>query len=706
MRSGPGIRRLARPLADEPTAVAAAAAANKPVADDRFGAWSETAANLRTIRRGALCAPAAADARFVELLPAADLVSFDVFDTLVTRACAAPAEVFRFLALEPPLCIAGMSPSELAAHRRAAETEARRLRAAKTRTDAEVSLAEIHDQLALRLGVDTSAAFAAAELAAEHRLVRANPRVVAWLDAARNAGKRVLAISDTWYSAQQVQAMLAAVGIDIHLAAIYTSSDARATKQDGRLFAVVQSREGVVPARWLHVGDHGVSDHQTPRRLGLQTLLQPFDGAREVPSPALTLAGSIRTGLTAAARHRRENAAWRIGYRALGPLLTAFAQWLGAQARASGARRIVFLLRDGLLFERICRSCHALPDGVGVSSMPASRRAALLPAVLADAKWALPGLLAGVGPRPIGEYLTRLGIAPQKHAAALARAGVPDLHIAVDARVAEYRDLIVRVLAIPEILKELGTHAARERDALLHALAIAGLRDGAPSMLVDLGWNGSIQKALHRVVVAADRRDPRWLGCYLATWPGIADGAPAAMQARGFLSDAGAPDSVRHTLATGRELLEVLCSSFEGSLLHFTGTDGTPVLAPYEFDDAHAAAIRSIHDGADAYASAHAAVLDSADALLTIDEAIHEWPRLTHNPTHEEASVLGRLSHSDNVGSQSSRRIASFSAPPTDGNGLLQDWALAYWKQGLTGQRTPEGAALRSILWLADDPAA
>jgi hypothetical protein len=160
------------------------------------------------------------------------------------------------------------------------------------------------------------------------------------------------------------------------------------------------------------------------------------------------------------------------------------------------------------------------------------------------------------------------------------------------------------------------------------------------------------------------------------------------------------------SLATGRELLEVLCSSFDGSLLHFIGHDGTPVVAPYEFDAEHAAAVERMHDGALAYARAHTAVLSGADATLSVSEAVHEWTRLTQTPTHEEACFLGQLSHSDNVGSQTRRRIASFTAAHTDGNGLLQDWALAYWKEGLTAQRTREGSALRSILWLADDPAA
>jgi hypothetical protein len=162
---------------------------------------------------------------------------------------------------------------------------------------------------------------------------------------------------------------------------------------------------------------------------------------------------------------------------------------------------------------------------------------------------------------------------------------------------------------------------------------------------------------------------------------------------------------VPRALAVGRELLEVLCSSFDGSLLHFRGSDARPVLAPYEFDDMHAATVRAVHDGAAAYAAEHVGVLPGEHGVLTPDEALTDWLRLTHTPTDEEARLLGALSHSDNVGSQTSRRLATFTAAASDSEGLIHDHAHAYWKQGLLAQRGPQGAALGAMLWFAEDEA-
>ena len=229
MRRGPVVTRYTSPV----DRIAAEAPASTPA--HWFTAWSAAAREIKHTQLGALVSPERADARFADELSTAAVVSFDVFDTLVTRACATASDVFLFLSLEEPFSTLGLSASDIRGHRHAAEMEARRARAAQSGTDAEVTLTEIHTALASRLNLASFDALANAELRAEHRLLRANPRVVAWLEAARTHAERVIIISDTWYSAPQVQQLLNGVGIDVAVADIFTSADARLNKQEGSL---------------------------------------------------------------------------------------------------------------------------------------------------------------------------------------------------------------------------------------------------------------------------------------------------------------------------------------------------------------------------------------------------------------------------------------------------------------------------------------
>ncbi|MDX2185073.1 MAG: hypothetical protein SFW08_13940 [Gemmatimonadaceae bacterium] len=693
MRRGPSAVRAVVPPRSAPPPL------TRHDAETAFDRLRRDAAQLRRARFGAVCPPEDAADRVRAGLASARVVSFDVFDTLITRACGAPSDLFLVLGEEPAFAPFDRSPSDWRSLRQQAERAARERRMREHR-QAEVTLEEIYGALAQMLGVsaDVASALAHGERAVEQRLVRANAPVVAWWNEARDAGLRTIAVSDTWHSADQLHALLEQAGIRIARTDVFTSADARTTKQEGPLFDVVARSIGVPMTEWFHIGDHPVSDARTPAAKGARVLLHPFVGAT---AGGTSLADSVRSGLLAAARHDRSNTAFTIGYRALGPLMTGFAVWIADRARQARADRIVFLLRDGLLFERVFRVIA--PEHPPTRLLEASRRAALLPALLADPDWALVGLLAGVGRRPVREYLERLGVPTAPFASALARAGLSTLDALVDARVPADREEVLKLFSAGPALDALLARAARERRGLVAALRRAEiLSDRSPSLLVDLGWNGTIQKALHRVAAEVIGAAPAWDGLYLATWPGIVDGAPREMRSASYLAHAGEPRAAIRAITPGRELLEIVCSSRDGSLLHFDESTGHPVLAAYEFDAAQADIVATIQDGAVAFAADYARVHRGRALPMDVGTALAEWERLVRAPTDREARTLGVLAHSDNVGSSSSRALAVLRADPSDAAALLEEYQQSYWKPGALGVVSPQSAALRQLLWMVD----
>src|SRR4051812_14193011 len=99
------------------------------------------------------------------------LHSFDVFDTLVTRAVGHPLSVFLLLGRTPVVAeLTGCSPEEFARLRRAAEQRARGGRD-------EVTLQQIYTELSVGLGLSSvhAAILAESEVALERRLSRPVP---------------------------------------------------------------------------------------------------------------------------------------------------------------------------------------------------------------------------------------------------------------------------------------------------------------------------------------------------------------------------------------------------------------------------------------------------------------------------------------------------------------------------------------------------
>jgi predicted HAD superfamily hydrolase len=110
----------------------------------------------------------------------------------------------------------------------------------------------------------------AAELASEIGHLRPNRSLLDWLTRQSEQGKRIIAISDIYYSSETVIALLNTLAPGNPVACIYTSADHNATKRSGALFKVVLEHEGARPSDILHIGDDWQADFFMARSAGLQ----------------------------------------------------------------------------------------------------------------------------------------------------------------------------------------------------------------------------------------------------------------------------------------------------------------------------------------------------------------------------------------------------------------------------------------------------
>ena len=118
--------------------------------------------------------------------------------------------------------------------------------------------------------------FRDAEVAMEVAALRPNHALLRELAAAREKGKRVVAISDTPHRADDLWRIArGVVGDEPPLDALHTSADHRLTKRDGGLFEAVARQEGFAPARARHQGDDALADGARARAAGLAATVVP-----------------------------------------------------------------------------------------------------------------------------------------------------------------------------------------------------------------------------------------------------------------------------------------------------------------------------------------------------------------------------------------------------------------------------------------------
>lgn len=186
-----------------------------------------------------------------------DVVSFDVFDTLIFRPFSEPAELFQ--------CVADrIQIPEFRKIRCEMERKARQIQNRKE-GNMEVTLDEIYALIERETGIKKEGK--EIELLEEYRVCYANPYMKQVVEELRKMEKRLIFISDMYLNSSQIFQILAYAGYS-GFDRGYVSSEYRKSKSSGELYRIVHDREGKT-CSIAHVGDNEVADVVQAKRYGL-----------------------------------------------------------------------------------------------------------------------------------------------------------------------------------------------------------------------------------------------------------------------------------------------------------------------------------------------------------------------------------------------------------------------------------------------------
>jgi predicted HAD superfamily hydrolase len=660
-----------------------------------------------------------------------DVLSLDIFDTLVWRIVPEPVDAFVLLGErldERGVLHPQVSPHLFARLREQAERRAR-LRVVPATDAPEVGLAEIYRELPDHLFHRTTAErIAEVEVEFEKGITFPDLEVVSFATLAREKlGARVVLVSDTYFSESELRHILdrepfRALGIE----RIFTSNQYKVGKGFG-LFGVVVDALGVDPGRMLHIGDNHDADIEAAHASGIRTVF--FDKLPGPLRPVLEREGLYRTGW----RHRHKpalhptkgdfglsairakavsagdrpggeestNPYWRFGNTVLGPVFTAYAEWIHDRARTEGVDTVYGVMREG---EFLCRLVNGARDYLGspvkAKQLWLSRQVCSRAGILEASPAELLSFLNRRAAPTVGEVLGVLGVDLRR---------VPALHNDAGARLDDTEvvaRLVESVTALPDVRATIVANASALRTRLVDYLLRTVESDTGPIMLVDLGWGGTIQASLDSALAKAGL-DRETIGLYLMTNEGVLDRILDGVNAEGFLADAGHPEDVSWITRTP-EILEQVCMYHEGTLLDFDER-AEPVLASPEQRPAQTLQRQAVQDGVLAFQrewGRYSGVVptearslhDGARALL-----VQALTGFIVSPTAEEASLFGGWQHDQNFGSTSSEGMVVEELAPslrymTPRQFLDLPMTTVYWPFGLAAQYNPPLAAAASAI--------
>ncbi len=572
--------------------------------------------------------------------PDVRILSLDCFDTLLWRDTHAPRDVFR--ALEGP------NPQQ----RGWAEARARTAASVRHHRN-EVGIAEIYAELLPNASSGQRAAMVEQELTAEARYCFGFLPTIELMRAARARGLSVIIVSDTYLDATQLGALIArAAGDDVRalIDRIFCSSEYGVSKGEGLLGKVVKEL-GVRRDTILHIGDNFASDLLAGQKAGVRALhLMQFTPTTEqrlrleAATSAIVHAGGV--GDMNSQPHRAAIAiaepgiactAELLGYTTIGPVLRGFAEWIAREAEAlrttrSGQVHILFLMRDGhlprLVFDA---SGHAAKThATEISRFTATA------ASFATEKDVLRYLDAEIA-TDAHVILTQLLFEPAE-IAVIMRA-LPT-HGA--------RAALVRTICSASRMKRLlaRSHAFAERLAG-YLRATVSPAAGDTLMLVDLGYNGSVQNQVAPVLQRM--LNVEIAGRYLL----LRETDMPGHDKSGFIDSQRYDANTLEALCGNVAVLEQLCTAAQGSVIDYTA-DGQSVRATNVIKGAQSATREAVQRGAIRYArDADRAIVRPArglDMAALRHSTVAVLARLMFLPMPQELAVLAQFQHDVNLG--------------------------------------------------------
>jgi hypothetical protein len=447
------------------------------------------------------------------------IISFDIFDTLLTRLVAYPADLFLLLAEDLRKArVSDINGAELAARRIAAETKAR-----GAADYGETNFDEIYAELGASLSWNQAQIEVAKqiELSTERKWIRVATVARSHLEKARVAADQIIFLSDMYLPFAFVKSILIEGELWREGDLLFVSSESKRSKASGSLFLFVREKLGTV-ASWRHFGDNVRADVRMPARYGIdgqalthcsltryESIFRP-SAARALPLWRTKVAGAIRyarLGFTGTDPHQQQ--VWNLGVSVAGPILFGFVAWLLEVAVKQGVRRLYFISRDGEILLKIAQEL------IVKWSYPLEARYLYLSRQVwrpahADTldDWYKDWVLAKHTPTDLKAIFVRLGLDPAQFRHELALAGFPESHwhklLTEPQREPLWSAICNGRMAEAAIQKRRDKRAITQR-----YLVQEGLAEDLPMGLVDLGWFGSMQHCVATILKDVPVRQSR-----------------------------------------------------------------------------------------------------------------------------------------------------------------------------------------------------
>lgn len=594
------------------------------------------------------------------LIDSSEVVSFDIFDTLLQRDVDVPSDLF--VVLENMLLKQNISACGFAECRKKAEFLARKKYGELTNLD---NIYEVLSEINMEFSKSEYKKF---ELDLEYKVIRLRKDIYKLYLYALEKKKHIFLISDMYLPEKVIRNLLAENGIKGY-ERLFVSCEYGVSKQHGDLFDLVSQETHISFVGWLHIGDNIVADWLVPMKKGIL--------AYNVDSKPCNLHGIIEKNPSYSFEVRQmykyiQNRVYgkddyhKIGYSVFGPILYGVTKWVHQRAEKDNVDVIFFAARDGYLFEKAYEQFFAHKEA---RYLLVSRKSLMLPILSIGVPFDLylklffPNLSKVFS---IEKFLTKLGFS---------EAEISNFCIAYDYKCRqEYRKNAEGMCEFQEVYNHIKIFFKDKLHdtmmALCEYLNMESLKDKKIAVF-DLGWRGTTQKCLEIIL------EKEIHGYYLYTDKSVYD----LKYAQGYIGNSEYDVRQYDYMIS---LLELVFSAPHGSVKSYILSEEGSVVIYDKYE--HMGKCDYLDDIRKAALTFYTDAMKDQDMFiidLSSKDYFYAIKLIGEKPSEKLISLMGDFHFSDE---------AVLTLIPKKHGGcnifsILKDYRLSYWKVGFLYSR-------------------
>lgn len=520
-----------------------------------------------------------------------DIISFDIFDTLVKRDLPDPTDVF--VLMEHELGIEGFAKNRISA-----EEEARR------KTDREeITLSQIYEQIKLPQDID-KIEIEKREMETEIAVTCPNLDTLPIYKYCVEH-KKVILTSDMYLDHVTVEKILKKCGI-VGYSKLFLSNEVNRTKVSGGLYLYIKGRIGA--SKILHIGNSFKADYLKAKIYGCDALkIATYKQRTRIAYSDILCDSSQKKRFINAFinnhtphRYGEKRDYYAFGYEQFGPLLYGFVKWLHDNMVSDSIEQVLFLARDGFIIRKVY---HELGYDANIKDyyFEVSRRSLRVPAYNREMSYSqilheltVPNITSLV------QIFDSLGLNAKNYSELIRESGI-DLE--------EYlkRDHLIDnekfKMLYENIYGDVMDNA--EREGVLLEKYLGQFDFSRKTAIVDIGWGGSMQKYLVQTLERLGKENHIY-GYYVGlTEKSIENLGQKRLLAKGYVFDRLNGKSKRDMERPFVGLFETLFLELDGSVKRYQEQDGIikALRYPYEYKGdkrlaSEAVSVRAIQKGA------------------------------------------------------------------------------------------------------------